>query len=188
MIDFKDMKNETIYYSAIESDYKEPKTYKQMMKLPIEERQKWLDGVTKEFSDLERRQVWVKKKINDIPPNRKLIGTKWVFKKKRDGRHRSRLVVLGYTQVPGVDFTDNFAPVINDVTLRLMLVFWMVMGLDIDQMDVETAFLEGILEPNEYVYLKCPDGMALAPDECLEVRKGLYGLVTSARVFWKRFS
>ena len=42
--------------------------------------------------------------------------------------------------------------------------------------------------PNEYVYLKCPEGMNLQPDECLEIRKGMYGLVQVARLFWKRFA
>ena len=126
--------------------------------------------------------------MSNIPHNRKLIGTKWVFKIKRDNTYRSRLVALGYTQIPGVDFTDNFSPVVGDTMLRIALTLWLCLGLDIDQMDVETAFLEGILEPQEYVYLKCPDGLKLEPDECLEVRKGLYGLVTSSRICWRRFS
>ena len=105
------------------------------------------------------------------------------YLKKRDGRYRSRLVVLGYTQIPGVDFTDNFSPVVSDISLRIMLIYWIIMNLDIDQLDVETAFLEGVLQEDEYVYLKCPQGMELDNDECLQVRKGLYGLVMSARVF-----
>ena len=60
--------------------------------------------------------------------------------------------------------------------------------MDIDQMDVETAFLEGILDESEYIYMKCPEGMDLNDDECLEIHKGMYGLVQSARIFWKRFS
>ena len=118
---------------------------------------------------------------------RRLIGSKWVFKRKRDGRYRSRLVALGYTQIPGVDFTDNFSPVVHDVTLRIVLIIWIFFYLDIDQMDVETAFLEGILDPSEYVYMSCPNGLHLALDECLEIRKGLYGLVQSARIFLMRF-
>jgi Reverse transcriptase (RNA-dependent DNA polymerase) len=168
------------YFSAIESDYKEPTTFKNMMKLPEEERSKWMEGVIKEFTDLEKRGVWEIKNIKDIPVNRKLIGTKWVFKKKRSGVYRSRLVLLGYNQIPEIDFTDNFSPVVHNITLRMILTYWMILNLDIDQMDVETAFLEGILEPHEYVYLKCPEGMYLLPDECLEVHKGLYGLVTAA--------
>jgi len=48
-----------------------------------------------------------------------LIGSKWVFKEKYDGRFQARLVCLGYSQIPGVDFSNNYAPVGNDVTFRV---------------------------------------------------------------------
>ena len=51
----------------------------------------------------------------EILEGRKPIGNKWVLKIKRDGRYCARLVCLGYTQVPGIDFQDNFAPVVNDI-------------------------------------------------------------------------
>ena len=59
----------------------------------------------------------------------------------------------------------------------MILILWIVLELDIEQMDVEPAFLEGILDSSEYVYMHCPDGMHLPVEECLKVRKGLYGLV-----------
>ena len=62
-------------------------------------------------------------------------------------------MALGYTQILGVDFTDNFSTVVGNTNLRIVLTLWMCLGLDIDQMDVETAFLEWILEPHEYVYI-----------------------------------
>ena len=122
-------------------------------------------------------------KISDVPENRRLIGSKWVFKVKRDGRYRSRLVILGYTQIPGTHFTDSFSPVVSNSVLRIMLIVWMTYGLKVDQIDVETAFLEGDLKPSEYIYMKCPYGLKLQPDECLEIRKGMYGLVQSMRIF-----
>ena len=91
-----------------------------------------------------------------MPGGRQLIGNKWVFKLKRDGRYRIMLVALGYTQIPGVGFTNNFLGVVHDVTLRIALVVWVVLRLDLDQMDVVTAFLEGILDKKEYMYMKCP--------------------------------
>jgi hypothetical protein len=69
----------------------------------------------------------------------------------------------------------------------MILIFWIVLELDIDQMDFETTFLEGILDPSEYVYMHCRDGMHLLMEECLEVRKGLYGLVQSARICYISF-
>ena len=125
---------------------------------------------------------------DEVAKGRRLIGSKWGFKRKRDGRYRSRLVALGYMQIPGIDFTDNFSPVVHDLTLWIVLIIWIILDLDIDQMDVETAFLEGVLDPSEYVYMSCPDSFHLAPNQCLEIRKGLYGLVQSAIIFFMRFS
>ena len=125
------------------------------------------------------RSVWKVMKMRDIPPGRKLIGCKWVHKLKRNGVHRSRLVASGHTQTPGVDCQDNFSGAVHDVTLRIGLVNWIVRNLDVDQMDVETAFSEGVLEEKERVHMKCPPGMTLGKDECLVMYKGMHGLVQS---------
>ena len=160
-----------------------------MLGRPPDERDKWLEGCQQEINNFNKRQVWEIINKTDVPANRKLIGNKWVFKRKRiTMEHRSRLVALGYTQIPGLDFTDNFSPVVGDVTLRISLIVWIVLDLDIDQMDVETAFLEGILTPEEYVYMKCPTGMTLEETKCLLVKKGMYGLTQASRIFWIQFS
>ena len=75
-----------------------------------------------------------------MPKDRRLIGSKWVFKKKKDGVYRARLVALGYNQIPGVDYTDNFSPVANDVTMKLMLLFLPMNDWLSVLMDIETAF------------------------------------------------
>ena len=76
------------------------------------------------------RGVWRKTDRKKIPNNRRLVGNKWVFKIKRDGTYRARLVALGYSQIPGVDYTDNFAPVAHDVSFRIALARMMVEKLD----------------------------------------------------------
>ena len=103
------------------------------------------------------RGVWRKTDRKKIPNNRRLIGNKWVFKIKRDGTYRARLVALGYSQIPGVDYTDNFAPVAHDVSFRIALARMMVEKLDSLVMDVETAFLYGDIE--EEIFVKSPIGM-----------------------------
>ena len=121
-----------------------------------------------------------------IPNNRSLFGNKWVFKIKRDGTYRARLVALGYSQIPGVDYTDNFAPVAHDVSLARM----MVEKLDSLVMDVETAFLYG--EIDEEIFMKSPVGMeeidpGSSSEDCYQLLKGMYGLCQAARQFWKKF-
>ena len=67
------------------------------------------------------------------------------------------MVALGYSHVPGVDFTDNFTPVVNDVTFRVTLTRMMMEDLNCMLMDVETAFLYGKIE--EEIYMEVPVGM-----------------------------
>ena len=62
-----------------------------------EKRQKWRTVIRKEFHDMIKLGVWVNVKRSSVPEGRKLIGSKWVFKEKRDGRFRARLVCLGYS-------------------------------------------------------------------------------------------
>ena len=75
-----------------------------------------------------------------MPPNRCLIDSKWVFKKKRYGQFRALLVGQGYTQVPGIDFTKNCLPVVTDVTLRVILPMWFIKKWDYQTIDAETAY------------------------------------------------
>ena len=70
----------------------------------------------KEGSELAST-FWEEIDIEDVPPEKKLIGSRWVFKKKPNGIYRARLVALGYLQTPGVDYTESYAPVIQDTTL-----------------------------------------------------------------------
>ena len=87
------------------------------------------------------REVRRKVEREKIPNDRKLIGNKWVFKIIRYGTYRERLVTLWYIQIPGVDYTYNFAPGAHDVSFRITLARMMVEKLDCIVMDVETAYL-----------------------------------------------
>ena len=102
------------------------------------------------------REVWRKTERKKIPNDRRLIGNKWVFKIKRDGTYRARLVALGYrySQIPGVDYRDNFSPVAHDVSFMITLARMMVEKLESLVMDVETAFLYG--EIDEEIFMKSP--------------------------------
>ena len=60
----------------------------------------------------------------NMPPNRRLIDSKLVFKNKRDGIFRAFLAAWGYTQIPGVDFTENHSPMITDITKGAVLLAW----------------------------------------------------------------
>jgi Reverse transcriptase (RNA-dependent DNA polymerase) len=121
-----------------------------------------------------------------MPKNRRCVKCKWVFKIKRSGVYRARLVACGYSQIAGVDFSSNYAPVINDVTWRIMLIAMLKNLWSAKIIDVETAFLHGDLE--EDIYMDCPPGLEDADNktECLKLQTTIYGLVQSAQQFWKK--
>ena len=153
------------------------------------QRKKWREAINKEFSKMEERQVWKKVKRSTVPGNRRCVKHKWVFEVKRDGRFRARLVACGYSQIPGVDFSENYSPVIHDATYRLLLLVQMKKGLSSRIIDVETAFLHGDLE--EEIYMNCPPGFTEVLgenvfDNCLLLEKSIYGLVQAARQFFKK--
>jgi len=145
----------------------------------------------KEFGDMNSRKVWRKVKKSDIQRHRRLIGCKWVFKKKKDGRFRARLCALGYSQIPGEDFMDTSSPVVDDVTVRTVIAHMIAKDLANEVLDVTTAFLHGDME--EEVYMKCPEGIDLIEEgwdreeDCTELLQTIYGTKQAARQYWKKF-
>ena len=94
-------------------------------------------------------------------------------------------MACGYSQIPGVDFSESYSPVANDITIRLLLVAMILFGLSAKIVDVETAFLYGDLE--EEVYMENPEGLEDSnDDEALLLLTTIYGLVQSARQYYKK--
>ena len=97
---------------------------------------------------------------------------------------------MGYSQIPGVDYRDNFSPVAPDVTFRIAHAKMMIEQLDSLVMDVETAFLYG--EIDEEIFMKSQVGIeetdpGSSSEDCYQLLKGIYGLCQAARQFWKKF-
>ena len=97
-------------------------------------------------------------------------------------------MALGYSQIPGVDYTDNFAPVAHDVSFRIALARMMVEKLESLVMDVETAFLYGDIE--EEIFMKTPIGIeetdpGSSPEDCYQLKKGDLLIVSSSKTIWE---
>ena len=180
---------------AIEDDGKDlPVTYHQakVHKNYIE----WWKAMCVEFNNMETKGVWKIQPKSELPPGRKVIGNRWVFAKKDDGRFRARTVAKGFSQIPGKDFEENHAPVVNDTTLHLIIAIKTLLKLHAGQFDIETAFLYGDLE--EDLWMAFPDGYEdylkmhgiekQAKTHCLKLEKAIYGLVQAARQWWKKFT
>jgi hypothetical protein len=107
----------------------------------------WVNVMHEELEKFERNQVWT---LVDPPSDVNVIGTKWVFKDKQweDGeimRNKAHLITQGFSQVEGLDFRETFAPVAHLEAIRILLAFTASMGFKFYQMDVKTAFLNGVI-------------------------------------------
>uniref|UniRef100_A0A2N9IDT2 Reverse transcriptase Ty1/copia-type domain-containing protein n=1 Tax=Fagus sylvatica TaxID=28930 RepID=A0A2N9IDT2_FAGSY len=149
------------------------------------------------FEDAVMENVWAKAMDEEIasivrnqtfPNGREVIGLKWIYKTKfnEDGsiqKHKARLVAKGYAQQPGVDFHETFAPVVRMETIRTVLALAAQMELQVFQLDVKSAFLNGDLE--EEVYVEQPKGYVKKgkEDQVYRLRKALYGLKQALRAW-----
>ena len=126
-----------------------------------------------------------------LPNGQRAIGTKWVFKIKRkaDGsieKYKARLVAKGFRQKYGIDYTETFSPVVKYVTLRMVIAIAKHFGWPLDQLDVVTAFLYGVMK--EQVFCVIPEGVDDDDTfDCLELVKGNYGLKQASRVWNETF-
>ena len=121
----------------------------------------WKEAMTKEINSLKENSVW---ELVKAPAGRKIVGSKWVFKKKvgSDGfvaNYKARLVAQGYSQISGVDYDETFSPVIRFETVRTILALSEEHDLQIHQLDVSSAFLNGNLD--ETIYVKQPEGFVV---------------------------
>lgn len=143
----------------------------------------WLESMKAEYKSLIQNKTW---ELVDLPNGRRPIGCKWVFTMKHDKhgkveRYKSRLVAKGCAQRYGVDYTETFSPVVRYSSLRLIFALAAEYDLQLHQMDVSTAYLNG--ELNETVYMVQPERFVCEkyPHKVCKLNKSLYGLKQSGR-------
>ncbi|KAM1963132.1 hypothetical protein ACFX16_023336 [Malus domestica] len=147
------------------------------------ESEQWQQAMNEEQDSIKKNEVW---ELVDLPNGRKPIGCKWVLRKKYklDGtldKFKARLVAKGYTQKPGIDFVDTYSPVAKFTSIRILMAIVARMDLELHQLDVKTAFLNGDLK--EDIYMIQPEGYHVKGHEnkVYKLRKSLYGLKQSSR-------
>ena len=117
-----------------------------------ERAEQWKEVARAEYHSLQEHKTWT---LCDLPPDRKPVGSKWVFKVKYErgevNRYKARLVAQGFSQTPEVDFNETFAPVARFGTIRSLLAVGVKRHMSIHQMDVSTAFLNGNLKEDIYM-------------------------------------
>ncbi|GKE91400.1 putative ribonuclease H-like domain-containing protein, partial [Tanacetum coccineum] len=147
----------------------------------------WVEGMQEELLQFKLQQVW---KLVDLPNGKRDIGTKWVFRNKKDERgivirNKARLVTQGHRQEEGIDYEEVFAPVARIKAIRLFLAYASFMGFLVYQMNMKSAFLYGTIK--EEVYVTQPPGFKHHdhPDKVYKVVKALYGLYQAPRAWYE---
>lgn len=145
----------------------------------------WVKAMDDEYQSLLTKGTW---SLVPLPKGRQAIGSKWVFKKKKDSsgqvvRHKARLVAQGFAQRYGKDFGEVFAPVAMSSTFRVLLALAGQRKLQVHHIDVKNAYLNGTL--SEEIFMRQPPGYAVPGKEELvcKLHRSLYGLKQAARVW-----
>eukprot|EP00253_Pinus_taeda_P028648 PITA_28648 len=141
-----------------------------------------------EINAIERNKTW---DLVELPKGKEVIGVKWVYKTKSNAegkieRHKARLVVKGYKQQHGRDYEETFAPIAKMETMRAVLSIAAQNKWKVYQMDVKSAFLNGVLM--EEVYIEKPLGYEKKGQEhkVCKLKKALYGLKQAPREWYSR--
>ncbi|KAL0301339.1 UNVERIFIED_CONTAM: Retrovirus-related Pol polyprotein from transposon RE2 [Sesamum radiatum] len=147
----------------------------------------WVQAMEEEIKMIEKKNTW---ELADRPKDKEVIGVKWIYKTKlnADGsiqKHKARLVAKGYSQLPGIDYTETFAPVARLDTIRALIAIankkWKIY-----QMDVKSAFVDGYID--EEIYVEQPQGFIAKgyEEKVLRLKKALYGLKQAPRAWYNR--
>ncbi|GJT35474.1 putative ribonuclease H-like domain-containing protein [Tanacetum coccineum] len=150
----------------------------------------WIEAMQDELLQFKLQKVWT---LVDLPYGKRAIGTKWVYKNKKDDRgivvrNKARLVAQGYTQEEGIDYDEVFALVARIDAIRLFLAYASFMRFIVYKMDVKSAFLYGTIK--EEVYVCQPPGFEdqQFPDKVYKVEKALYGLHQAPKAWYETLS
>lgn len=116
----------------------------------------WRQAIAAELKSIIKKDTWT---VVERPPDRKVIGSRVVLRNKYDqdgniDRRKARIVARGFAQRPGVDFDETFAPVARLNSIRMMMALATQYGMKVNQFDVTTAYLNGVLE--EKIYMELP--------------------------------
>ncbi|OMO54668.1 Zinc finger, CCHC-type [Corchorus capsularis] len=148
----------------------------------------WRAAMVEEMKMIEKNGTW---ELMDRPDDQKPIGVRWVYRTElnSDGsvnKLKARLVVKGYAQKEGVDFSETFASVARHDTIRLLLALAAQNSWRIYQLDVKSAFLNGMLK--ERIFVEQPVGFEVKDkkDKVYLLKKALYGLKQAPRAWYER--
>ncbi|WKA02041.1 hypothetical protein VitviT2T_020281 [Vitis vinifera] len=142
-----------------------------------------------EMKSMKDNSVW---DLVELPEGVKLIGCKWILKTKRDSkgnivRYKARLVAKGFTQKEGIDYKETFSPVSSKDSFRIIMALVAHYDLELHQMDVKIAFLNGNID--ETIYMVQPENFESNDSKQLvcRLKRSIYGLKQASRQWYRKF-
>jgi ATP-binding cassette subfamily B (MDR/TAP) protein 1 len=169
------------------SDGSEPECFSEAIK--DENKKEWNKAMQEEMDSLYKNHTY---ELVKLPKGKKVLKNKWVYRIKQEEhtshpRYKARLVVKGFSQRKGIDFGKIFSPVVKMTSIRMILGMAASLNLEVEQMDVKTAFLHGELE--EEIYIEQPEGFLVKgkEDYVCKLKKSLYGLKQAPRQWYMKF-
>jgi hypothetical protein len=165
----------------------EPATFREAVQ--GENAELWKTASDEEMASILQNDTW---EVVQKPPGANVIDVKWVYKVKYSTsgqvqRFKARLVAKGYKQEEGIDYDEVFAPVSKYTSIRALLALVAAEDLDLELLDIKTAFLNGTLQ--EEVYINHPPGYPQGPPgTVLKLKKTLYGLKQAPRAWHQRLN
>ena len=164
----------------------EPQSYREAMRR--EDASSWMEAMMKEMESQQKIGTYIEV---PRPDNVNILQCRWVYAYKlgSDGQttiYKARLVARGYGQRPGEDFNETFAPTMHKSSLLTLLAIAAQEDLEIEHLDIKTAFLNGDLE--EEIYMLPPEGFPPKIEgHVWKLMKSIYGLKQAARMWYKKF-
>ncbi|GJW79856.1 putative RNA-directed DNA polymerase [Tanacetum coccineum] len=165
----------------------QPECYAEAME--DEHKKEWFDAMQDEMKSLYENNTF---ELTKLPKGKRALKNKWVYKLKTEEytprpRYKARLVVKGFSQKKGIDFDEIFSPVVKMGSIRVVLGLAASLDLEVEQMDVKTAFLHGDLDKE--IYMEQPEGFQVKgkEDYVCRLQKSLYGLKQAPRQWYKKF-
>lgn len=161
--------------------FDEPLSYEDAMASPF--RVKWQAAMQAEYESLLHNGVWI---LVERPLDKNVVKCKWVYKIKQDtsgnfDKYKARLVARGFSQKPGIDFNETFSPVVRHSTMRILFNLANELEMDIEHIDVTTAFLHSELK--EEIFMEQPMGYKNDSNKVCLLQKSIYGLKQASRVW-----
>ncbi|SCZ95550.1 BZ3500_MvSof-1268-A1-R1_C050g00199 [Microbotryum saponariae] len=168
----------------LEGPTEDPQNWSQAVKSGKEEI--WRQAAADEFHSLTTEyKCFTPVDSSSLPPGAKVLGSRFIFRTKRDqlGKitsHKGRLVAQGFSQRPGIDYDETFAPVAKFTSIRALIALAAAKKLHVHQADVDKAYLHGELK--EDLYMRVPQGVDM-PGKVLKLHRSIYGLKQAGRVW-----